>query len=65
VLTDSSAKQSKLQLSAGAKKVIIAGHQGISFNAIDELGERIIEAGGLFLGSPHLGGVCRIGLRCQ
>ena len=64
VLKDSLTKQIKLQFAAGAKKVIIAGHQGITFNSIDELSKLdklIIEAGGLFLASPHPGGGCRMG----
>ncbi|MFT5814489.1 MAG: choline dehydrogenase-like flavoprotein [Psychroserpens sp.] len=64
VLKDSLTKQITLQFAAGAKKVIIAGHQGITFNSIDELAkldELIIKAGGLFLASPHPGGGCRMG----
>ena len=64
VLKDSIKKQVMLHFDAGAKQVIVAGHQGITLNSIDELNKLetlIIEAGGLFLGSPHPGGACRMG----
>jgi len=64
VLKDSIAKQVTLQFAAGAKKVIIAGHQGItleSMNEMNKLDDLVIEAGGLFLASPHPGGGCRMG----
>tara|TARA_B110000503_G_scaffold80101_1_gene122813 strand:+ start:3321 stop:4874 length:1554 start_codon:yes stop_codon:yes gene_type:complete len=64
VLKDSIHKQIQLQFTAGAQKVIIAGHQGITLESLDELhkvDDLVIEAGGLFLASPHPGGGCRMG----
>jgi choline dehydrogenase-like flavoprotein len=64
VLKDSIVKQVHLQFKAGAKKVVIAGHQGITLNSLDDLDKLdalIIAAGGLFLASPHPGGGCRMG----
>lgn len=64
VLKDSIKKQAQLQFSAGAKRLIIAGHQGIVLNSLDELSKLDslkIAAGGLMLASPHPGGGCRMG----
>ena len=64
VLKDSIIKQAQLLFTSGAKKVVIAGHQGITLNSLSELHKvesLVIEAGGLFLASPHPGGGCRMG----
>lgn len=64
ILKDSIVKQAILQFNAGAKKVIIGGHQGITLESLDELeklDELMVTAGGLFLASPHPGGGCRMG----
>ncbi len=64
ILKDSILKQIILQFKAGAKKVIVGGHQGITLNSLDDLAkldELLVTAGGLFLGSPHPGGGCRMG----
>lgn len=64
VLKDSIKKQAQLQFAAGARKLIIAGHQGIALSSLDDL-QRLeqleIAAGGLMLASPHPGGGCRMG----
>ena len=59
-----SRESASAHIKAGAKKVIIAGHQGITLDSMDELhklDDLVIEAGGLFLASPHPGGACRMG----
>jgi len=64
VLKDSIKKQIIINFSAGAKKVLIAGAQAITLNSVDQLeklDELKIEAGGLFMASPHPGGGCRMG----
>jgi len=64
VLKDGIKKQVILNFEAGAKKVLVAGLQGVSLNTIDEiqkLDDLNIEAGGLSMASPHPGGGCRMG----
>ncbi len=64
ILKDSIHKQAILQFNAGAKKVIIGGHQGITLESLEDLpklDELLVSAGGLFLASPHPGGGCRMG----
>ncbi|MCG8614369.1 MAG: GMC family oxidoreductase [Pseudomonadales bacterium] len=64
VLKDSIEKQAELQFAAGAKKLIIAGHQGITLDSMHDLhklDDLQISAGGLSLASPHPGGGCRMG----
>lgn len=65
VLKDSIKKQAELQFAVGAKQLIIAGHQGITLNSMDDLTRLenlTVSAGGLMLASPHPGGGCRMGL---
>ncbi|HTN34767.1 MAG TPA: GMC oxidoreductase, partial [Marinobacter sp.] len=64
VLKDSIRKQAELQFTAGARKLIIAGHQGITLDSMGDLHKLDtlkISAGGLMLASPHPGGGCRMG----
>lgn len=64
VLKDSVKKQVELQFSVGAKKLIIAGHQGITLNSINDLyklDKLEVSSGGLMLASPHPGGGCIMG----
>jgi len=64
ILKDSIEKQIILSFEAGAKKVLIAGAQGIelsSLNELNKLDDLQITASGLFLGAPHPGGGCRMG----
>jgi len=64
VLRDSLKKQATLHFAAGAKKVIIAGAQGIqlgSENEISIIDNIEVSAGQLFMGAPHPGGGCRMG----
>lgn len=64
VLKDSIRKQIELQFNAGAKRIIIAGHQAIQMSSMKEmnqLDDLYISAGGLSLASPHPGGGCRMG----
>lgn len=64
VLRDSVEKQIKLLFTMGAKKLVVAGHQGITLESerdLRKLDDLVIDAGGLFLASPHPGGGCRMG----
>jgi len=64
VLKDGIKKQVLVNFQAGAKKVLVAGIQAITFESadqIDKLEELKFEAGGLFMASPHPGGGCRMG----
>ncbi|MBV1919650.1 MAG: GMC family oxidoreductase [Pseudomonadales bacterium] len=64
VLKDSLEKQVILNFEMGAKKVLIAGVQGIELSSINEmkrLGDVMLTSAGLFLASPHPGGGCRMG----
>ena len=57
-------KQVELQFAAGAKELIVAGYQGIRLKTMDDLkllNDLTINAGALFLASPHPGGGCRMG----
>lgn len=68
VMKDGLIKQAELQLSAGARELIIAGFQGIRLkNKADlrRLNDVVFTAGGLFLASPHPGGGCRMGVDPQ
>lgn len=64
VMKDGLMKQAELQFSAGAKELIVAGYQGIHLKSkadLNKLNDLTINAGGLFLASPHPGGGCRMG----
>jgi len=64
ILKDSVKKQIILNFEAGAKKVLIAGAQGIELSSLSELNkleDLQITSSGLFLGAPHPGGGCRMG----
>ncbi len=64
VLKDSIRKQIEINFAAGAREVMVAGHQGIAMthrNQMSRLDALQISAGGLFMASPHPGGGCRMG----
>lgn len=64
VLKDSIKKQAILLFEAGAKKLVVAGHIPVVLDSLDQINRidsMTIEAGGLFLASPHPGGGCRMG----
>lgn len=64
ILRDSIKKQVILNFEAGARRVLVAGLQGIRLQSLDELHKLDalnIEAGGLTMASPHPGGGCRMG----
>jgi len=68
VLKDSIAKQIQANFAAGAHKVLVAGHQAMSFrpgDSLDKLDDLHIAAGGLFMASPHPGGGCRMGVSAE
>lgn len=64
VLKDSIRKQASLLFEAGAKKLVVAGHIPLILDDVSQINKidtMLIEAGGLFLASPHPGGGCRMG----
>ena len=64
ILKDGIKKQAIINFKAGAKKVLVAGLQGISLDSLNDLSkldDLRIEAGGLTMASPHPGGGCRMG----
>lgn len=64
VLRDSIRKQCDLLFAAGAKELLVAGHQGIRLQSpadYAKLDALEITAGGLYLAAPHPGGGCRMG----
>ena len=68
VIRDGLIKQAELQFSAGAKELIVAGHQGIRLKSkedLKQLNNIIFTAGGLFMAAPHPGGGCRMGIDPQ
>lgn len=64
VLVDSVLKQCLTLFAAGAKELVVAGHQGIRLGSHDDLHklEQLqVTGGGLYLAAPHPGGGCRMG----
>jgi len=64
VLKDSLVKQVALNFEMGAKKVMVAGAQGIELNSLNEmkkLDDLMMTSAGLYLAAPHPGGGCRMG----
>lgn len=64
VLRDAIDKQVHMLLAMGARELLVAGHQAITLRSAKDLPalEALeIDAGGLFMASPHPGGGCRMG----
>lgn len=64
VLADGIRKQCELLFAAGARELLVAGHQGIRLRSpadLRQLEDLEIRAGGLYLAAPHPGGGCRMG----
>jgi len=64
MLRDLVAKQIQLQFAAGAKKVVVAGSQAMTFapgDSLDSLSKLKVSGGGLHMAAPHPSGGCTMG----
>lgn len=64
VLADSVHKMCEVLFTAGARELLVAGHQGLRLRSradLPVLETLQITAGGLYLSAPHPGGGCRMG----